>query len=244
MYQSNSLVLASFNETCSTNTSCTYPLICSSNTNRCICSKSSSVWDQEKQDCFYCPSDWIEWENHHCLSLSVPSQGGISYKQANETCRLFSSELFYIHNFDQFKQFEIKINNLFQSTYSNPITLFFYLGAWIDKYNRKFFVIRKLLISKVESGQSQIILGEFEIDLNSILDGNMCYFYKLVQGINDIWCDENEANQNVGCLSIRRRSVTNNSLCLIRIKCDEKLPFICDCMLRKKNFLIFYLYRL
>ena len=38
---------------------------------------------------------------------------------------------------DEFKRFELKLNTLFQSTFSSAITLFFRLGAWIDGLKSK-----------------------------------------------------------------------------------------------------------
>lgn len=110
-------------------------MICS-NTSRCICSKPSSIWNSIENDCFYCPPGWIEWENNHCLSLSVPPEGGLSYNQANDTCHSLSAELFYIYNIQQFKQLEFQVNKLLQSTFSSAVTLFFRLGAWIDQSTR------------------------------------------------------------------------------------------------------------
>jgi hypothetical protein len=112
-------------------------LICS-NASKCICSKSSSIWNKDQNDCLYCPPGWIEWENNHCLSFSVPKEGGLSYEQAKDTCHSFSTDLFYIYNIDQFKRFELKVNTLLHSTFSSAVTIFFRLGAWIDKFNCKF----------------------------------------------------------------------------------------------------------
>jgi hypothetical protein len=111
-------------------------LICS-NTSKCVCSKPSSIWNIDQNDCLYCPPGWIEWENNHCLSLAVPSEGGVSYDQANETCLSLSAQLFSMYNIDQFKQMELRVNTLLNSTFSSAVTIFFRLGAWIDKFDGK-----------------------------------------------------------------------------------------------------------
>jgi hypothetical protein len=131
--------LASFNETCSENILCENPLICS-NTSRCICSKSSSIWNNDLNDCFYCPPSWILWEHNQCLSFAVPFQGGLSYEQANQTCLSFSAQLLNLNNIDELEQFESKVDTLLHSAFSSAITLFFRLGAWIDKYHSKCLV--------------------------------------------------------------------------------------------------------
>ncbi len=112
-------------------------MICS-NTSQCICSKSSSVWNNDLNDCFFCPSGWIPWETNRCLSFAVPSQGGLSYEQANQTCLSFSAQLLNIYNINEFERFEFKIDRLRQSTFSSAVTLFFRIGAWIDKFHSKF----------------------------------------------------------------------------------------------------------
>jgi hypothetical protein len=192
------LVLASFNESCSHNISCAYPLICS-NTSKCICSKSSSFWNNNQNDCFYCPPGWIEWENNHCLALSVPSEGGLSYDQANDMCHEFSAELFHMYNIDEFKQFELKVNTLLHSIFSSSIAIFFHLGAWIDKLN----------------------------------------ILKLVNGLEDIWCNENEIDPTFECIYIRKNNFKNGSLCLSRLKCNKEILFICDSKFRKYLIEIF-----
>ncbi|CAF4315587.1 unnamed protein product, partial [Adineta steineri] len=83
--QQPEILLASFNESCSNNFSCVTPLICS-NTNKCLCPKSSLFWNYEENDCFYCLPGWILWENNHCVSFAVPSENGLSYNQANDIC--------------------------------------------------------------------------------------------------------------------------------------------------------------
>ncbi len=115
-------------------------MICS-NTSTCICSKSSSIWNNDQNDCFYCPPGWIEWENNHCLLLAVPSEGGLSYDQANNTCFSLSAQLFYMDNLDEFKRFEFKVNTLLHSTFSSAVTMFFRLGAWINKFHSNFSFI-------------------------------------------------------------------------------------------------------
>jgi len=50
---------------------------------------------------------------------------------------------------------------------------------------------------------------------------------KIVKGLEDIWCNENEENPIFECVSIRT-IFNNGSLCLSRLKCTEEIPFICD----------------
>ena len=114
-----------------------------------------------------------------CLSFAVPSQGGLSYEQANQTCLSFAGQLLSLNNRDEFERFELKVNALQQSTFSSAVTLFFRLGAWVD-------------------------------------------------GLNDQWCDENDADSTSECVYLRKNLLKNNSLCLSRLKCDEEMPFICD----------------
>ncbi|CAF0732151.1 unnamed protein product [Adineta steineri] len=134
--QQPEILLASFNESCSNNFSCVNPLICS-NTNKCLCPKSSLFWNYEENDCFYCLPGWILWENNHCVSFAVPSENGLSYNQANDICQSFSAQLYRIQNIDEFKRFELQVNALLNSSFSSAVTLFFRLGAWINSYDIK-----------------------------------------------------------------------------------------------------------
>jgi hypothetical protein len=138
------LVLASFGESCSNNLSCTYPLICS-NTSKCICSASSSIWNNEQNDCLYCLPGWIEWENSRCLSFAVPSEGGLSYDQASDICHSYSAQLLRIYDINELKRFELKVQTLLQGTFSSAVTIFFRLGAWIDELNSKFIFVSELI---------------------------------------------------------------------------------------------------
>jgi hypothetical protein len=73
------------------------------------------------------------------------SEGGLTYERAKDTCQSFSAHLFYLYDMHEFQQFELKIQALFQSTVSNAVTMFFRLGAWIDKLNSKIEVRFELL---------------------------------------------------------------------------------------------------
>lgn len=135
-------VLASFHEQCSANQLCQSPLICS-NSSECICSKSSSIWNEHFKDCFYCPPGWIAWENNHCLSFAVPKSGGLSYEQANATCQSFTAELFSINNLIEMKTFEDQVNRILRESFSSAVSLYFRLGAWIDQTHSKFILYER-----------------------------------------------------------------------------------------------------
>ncbi|CAF4248928.1 unnamed protein product [Rotaria sp. Silwood2] len=161
-------ILSSYNESCSNNFSCTYPLICS-NTNKCVCPKLLSFWNDEQNDCLSCLSGWIQWKTNRCLSLAVPSNSGLSYNQANRICHQFSGQIFHIYNIDEFKQFELKVNTLLNSTFSSAVTLFFRLGAWINKLNRK--QLENVLCDKNENNSNfECVL----IKRNSLKNGTLC----------------------------------------------------------------------
>jgi len=51
---------------------------------------------------------------------------------------------------------------------------------------------------------------------------------KLGNGLENVWCDEDEVNSTFECVYIRRKNFKNGSLCLSRLKCNEEMPFICD----------------
>lgn len=51
---------------------------------------------------------------------------------------------------------------------------------------------------------------------------------EIVDGLDDLWCDENNVDPTLECVYITRNHLKNNSLCLNRLKCDEEIPFICD----------------
>ncbi|CAF4428327.1 unnamed protein product, partial [Rotaria sp. Silwood2] len=171
------LVLSSFNESCSNNFSCTNPLICS-NTNKCICPKLSSFWNNEQNDCLSCLSGWIQWKTNRCLSFAVPSEGGLSYNQANHICHTFSAQIFHLYNIDEFKQFELKVNTLLHSTFSSAVTIFFRLGAWINKLNSK--ELEDVLCDENENNSN------FEcvfIKRNNLKNGTLC--------LSRLECNEN-----------------------------------------------------
>ena len=133
------LVVSSFNGSCSNSFSCINPLICS-NISKCICSKSSSFWNNEQNDCLYCLPGWIKWRNNRCLSFSVPAEGGLSYNQAKNICYSLTGELFHLYDVEEFKQFELHVRTLLNSAFSSAVTIFFRLGAWINEFNSNFIV--------------------------------------------------------------------------------------------------------
>lgn len=130
------LVLASFNEQCSENRLCSQPLICSDRS-QCVCSKPASVWNENFNDCFYCPAGWTVWENNRCLSFAVPTGGGLSYERANETCRSFSAQLLSLNNIAELNLFEFHVDRLLRNAFSSAVSLYFRLGAWIDRLHSK-----------------------------------------------------------------------------------------------------------
>ena len=132
----SSSVAASFNQSCSETSVCQSPLICS-NSSRCLCSKSSSIWNEDAKDCFYCPVGWNVWENNQCLSFAVPSTGGLPYEQATNTCQAFSAELFSINNHLELEEFSSQVNRLLRETFSSAVALYFRLGAWINRFDGK-----------------------------------------------------------------------------------------------------------
>ncbi|CAF3736293.1 unnamed protein product [Rotaria sp. Silwood1] len=170
-------VLSSFNESCSNNFSCVNPLICS-NTNKCVCQKSSSFWNNEQNDCLSCLSGWIQWKTDRCLSFAVPSEGGLSYNRATHICHKFSAQIFHLYNIDEFKQFEFTINTLLHSTFSSAVTLFFRLGAWINRLNIK--ELEDVLCDENENNSN------FEcvfIKRNNLKNGTLC--------LSRLECNEN-----------------------------------------------------
>lgn len=126
------LVQVSFGEPCSEDLPCIDPLICS-NSSRCECSLASSFWHTEKKDCFYCLPGWIAWEQQRCISLAVPAEGGLSHELADQTCRSLSAQLLHISDLDEFERFESEISTRLRGPYSSAVTIFFRLGAWIDR---------------------------------------------------------------------------------------------------------------
>lgn len=191
------LVHPSFDDTCSDQLSCVPPLICSANTSRCHCSDPTSVWDSAKADCFYCLPGWIDGPEQRCLSLSVPSQGGLSYEKADDVCSLL-----HFSNRMEFERFQLKIQNLLNSSYSSAVTLFFRLGAWID--HSKFLLLHCSLHST-------------------------WLIWRIVPPSDHLWCDKSiDTMSPSSCIAIQRQSGSNGSLCLIQAPCEEEKLFICD----------------
>ena len=121
------------------------PLICSE-TNRCVCSISSSVWNEEKEDCFHCPLGWIEWKNQRCLLLSVPLTGGFSFNEANESCHSFSGEILRLTDRNDFVELNTHVQTYIdQSNASWAVKAFFIFGTWIDGFTNG----KKILILTV-----------------------------------------------------------------------------------------------
>ncbi|CAF2737693.1 unnamed protein product [Rotaria sp. Silwood2] len=107
----------SFGDFCSNDLSCQYPLICS-NSSKCIC--PTKFWNVEQNTCLYCQYGWIEWQNQTCLLFIQPPDGGVTYEKAKNTCLTYSGELLQINYYQDYIEFQYKINDLLQSEYVNP----------------------------------------------------------------------------------------------------------------------------
>ncbi len=59
---------------------------------------------------------------------------------------------------------------------------------------------------------------------------------KIVEGSEDIWCNENEKDPTSQCVFITKTNFKNGSLCLSRLQCDAEIPFICDSKFIKEMF--------
>ncbi|CAF0794257.1 unnamed protein product [Rotaria sordida] len=124
---------ASFGDFCSNDLSCHYPLICS-NSSQCICPLSSSetFWSAEQNTCLFCPSGWIEWKNETCLLFIQPPEGGIIREKAKNACLTYSGQLLQIDYYQDYIEFQYKINDLLKGEYTNKLNEFLSNGVWIN----------------------------------------------------------------------------------------------------------------
>ena len=113
-------------------------------------------WNNEQNDCLYCPPNWIEWENNRCISFAVPAEGGHSYDQANNICHSLSAELLHVHDIDKFNRFQLQVNALRQSVVSSAVTIFLLVGAWIDGSDSKFIYLRVTNTNKKEALKKRV----------------------------------------------------------------------------------------
>ncbi|CAF1199588.1 unnamed protein product [Rotaria sp. Silwood1] len=125
---------ASFGDFCSNDLSCHYPLICSNSSNKCICPLSSSVtfWNVEQNSCLFCPYGWIEWQNETCLLFIQPPDGGIAREKAKNACLTYSGQLLQIDYYQDYIEFQYKINTLLQGEHVNELNEFLSNGIWIN----------------------------------------------------------------------------------------------------------------
>ncbi|CAF1333856.1 unnamed protein product [Adineta steineri] len=125
-----SVLSVSFNDFCSNDLSCHYPLICS-NLSKCICPSSSSFWNTKQNSCLSCPSGWIEWQHGKCLLFIMPSKNDSTYEKARNSCLTYSSELIHIDNDEDFNKLQYKVDDIDWKFLSD--------GVWISREETNLF---------------------------------------------------------------------------------------------------------
>ncbi|CAF3943452.1 unnamed protein product [Adineta steineri] len=186
-----SVLSVSFNDFCSNDLSCHYPLICS-NLSKCICpSSSSSFWNTRQNSCLSCPSGWIEWQHEKCLLFIVPSENDFTYEKARNSCLTYSSELLHIDNDEDLIKFQYKIDELLRDKQDDIVWKFLSDGVWMNrkqtnlskwcnmKYESDVFLSNDCIrITKTSSNQSALIRNNAKhhkrfIDIVSGFIGNI-----------------------------------------------------------------------
>ncbi|CAF1513388.1 unnamed protein product, partial [Adineta steineri] len=126
-----SVLSVSFNDFCSNDLSCHYPLICS-NLSKCICpTSSSSFWNTRQNSCLSCPSGWTEWQHEKCLLFIVPSENNFTYEKAKNSCLTYSSELLHIDNDEDLIKLQYEVDEIDWKFLSD--------GIWINRRETNLF---------------------------------------------------------------------------------------------------------
>ncbi|CAF4724672.1 unnamed protein product [Rotaria magnacalcarata] len=124
---------ASFNSFCSDDLSCDYPLICS-NSSQCTCPRLSTqtFWNTEQNTCLACPKGWIEWQNETCLLFIKHSENDIVHEKAKDACLSYSAQLLKIDYYQEYVEFQCKINELLKGQHANELSEYLTNGVWIN----------------------------------------------------------------------------------------------------------------
>lgn len=122
----------SHGETCSNESPCKSPLLCSK-TNQCHCSKLSSHWEEATQDCLYCSTGSVEWKRQSCLLLVIPSNSiPFTFIEGQQACQSQSGDVFRFNQRTEFDQFTNLIKLLLETPNAKNILLYLKFGSWIQ----------------------------------------------------------------------------------------------------------------
>ena len=124
----------SWGHVCSSDASCSSPLICS-NASQCVCPPPSfALWNGQGTTCLSCPSGWIPWTNGQCLLVIISEHSVESYDRAINACSIQAAQLLQIHNKDDFRRLQRLLNLLAEdSDIAHLVTE----GVWVEAIDGK-----------------------------------------------------------------------------------------------------------
>jgi len=119
---------------CSTDDDCDLELICNKETNICTCPKPY-FWRDDIRTCVGCAPGWLELETKKCLLFAISHSPGVTWYQAETTCKALIAQPMTINN--NFKALQHKIDYLLNGVNALTATLYFHQGAWVEIDNGK-----------------------------------------------------------------------------------------------------------
>jgi len=122
---------------CSTDDDCDLELKCNTETNTCTCPKPY-FWRDDIHACFGCAPGWLELETKKCLLFAISDNPGVTWYQAETTCKALIAQPMMINNIDEFKALQRHINYLLNGDNALTATLYFYQGAWVKINTSKY----------------------------------------------------------------------------------------------------------
>jgi hypothetical protein len=122
---------------CFTDDDCDLELLCNTESNSCTCSESY-FWRDDIHACFGCAPGWLEFETSKCLLFAISHSPGVTWYEAQTSCKAVLAQSMIISNTDEFKALQRKIEYLLDGDDALAATLYFHQGAWVQIDNGKY----------------------------------------------------------------------------------------------------------
>jgi hypothetical protein len=111
--------------------------MCNTESNSCTCPESY-FWRDDIRACFGCAPGWLELETRKCLLFAIHHPPGVTWYEAQTSCKGLLAQSMIISNTDEFEALQRKIEYLLNGKDALTATLYFHQGAWIQIDNGKY----------------------------------------------------------------------------------------------------------
>ncbi len=111
-------------------------MICNTKTKTCTCSKGY-FWRNDLHACVGCAPGWLELQTRKCLLFAIGRTTGLTWYQAQTTCKELLAQPMRINNINEFQAFQHQIEYILNGVNALSATLYFHQGAWVEMNHGK-----------------------------------------------------------------------------------------------------------